>query len=96
MADIIDFIKGDLTKSEKKQVEEFIQEHLEDIQDTSCESIEEVHDEIKVLAESFLRFIKVVEDPNTKTNPDLDFGLFLLEGRIQKIRGMLKTLFQEK
>ena len=95
MADIIDFIRGDLTKAEKKRLEEFIQQHLQDIQDTSGESIEEVHDEIKVLAEGFLKFIKVVENPNTKANPDLDFGLFLLEGRIQKSRGMLKNLFHD-
>jgi hypothetical protein len=35
----------------------------------------------------------VVEDPNTVKHPDLDFGLFLLEGRIRKIRGMIKSLF---
>ena len=41
----------------------------------------------------FWRFADVVEDPNTKINPDFDFGLFLLEGRIKKIRGMIKGLF---
>ena len=36
----------------------------------------------------------VVDDPDSKINPDYDFSFSLLEGRIQKIRGMLKSLFQ--
>jgi hypothetical protein len=39
------------------------------------------------------RFADVVEDAKTRINPDFDFGLFLLEGRIRKIRGMIKGLF---
>ena len=35
----------------------------------------------------------VVEDPKTRINPDFDFGLFLLEGKIKKIRGMIKGFF---
>ena len=35
----------------------------------------------------------VVEDTNSKINPDYDFSLALLEGRIKKIRGMLKNLY---
>jgi len=41
----------------------------------------------------FRRFAEVAEDPKTRINPDFDFGLFLLEGRIRKIRGMIEGLF---
>jgi hypothetical protein len=34
-------------------------------------------------------------NPDSKIHPDLDFGLFLLEGRIKKIRGMIKNLYEE-
>jgi hypothetical protein len=37
----------------------------------------------------------MVEDPNTKLNLDLDFGLYLLEGRIRKIRGMIECLLED-
>ena len=93
MADIIGFPKYELTSGERKRLEEFVREELEDIQDTSCESREEIQDEILVLTEYFRKFVAVVEDPDTKMNPDLDFSLSLLEGRIRKIRGMIRTLF---
>ena len=93
MADIIGFPKDELTPGDRKQLEEFVRGELEDIQDTSCESYEEIQDEIMVLAEYFRKFMAVAEDSDTKINPDLDFSLFLLEGRIRKIRGMIKTLF---
>ena len=93
MADIIGFPKDELTSGDRKQLEEFVRGELEDIQDKSCESFEEIQDEIMVLAEYFRKFMAVAEDSDTKMNPDLDFSLFLLEGRIRKIRGMIKTLF---
>ena len=95
MADIIGFPKTELTSSEKKRLKEFIQEELEDIQDTSCISYAELQDQFIVLAEYFRKFIAVVEDPDTKINIDLDLSLYLLEGRIRKIRGMIKCLFGE-
>ena len=93
MAEIIGFPKDELTSGDRKQLEEFVRGELEDIQDKSCESYEEIQDEIMVLAEYFRKFMAVAEDSDTKMNPDLDFSLFLLEGRIRKIRGMIKTLF---
>jgi hypothetical protein len=96
MADIIELPKGELSPEEQKQLEEFMREELEDIQDTSCESYEQIQDEIIILEEYFQQFMAVVEDPKTKINPDLDFCLFLLDGRIRKIRGMLTSLFGDK
>jgi len=96
MADIIEFPKGELTEDERKELEKFVQQELADIQDTSCETTDEIQDEIMVLVEYFRKFMDVLDDPDSKIHPDLDFGLFLLEGRIQKIRGMLKNLFQDK
>ena len=49
-----------------------------------------------VLADYFRKFIDVVDDPDSKINPDYDFSLALLEGRIKKIRGMLKNLFDSQ
>jgi hypothetical protein len=93
MADIIGFPSGELTPEEKVQVEEFVREQVADFQDTSCSSVEEIKEQVAVLFGYFRRFEDVVEDPETKVNPDFDFGLFLLEGRIKKIRGMIKELF---
>ena len=93
MADIIGFPKDELTIGDRNRLEEFVQQELEDIQDTSCESCEEIKDEILVLVEYFRKFMAVAEDPGTKMHNDLDFSLSLLEGRIRKIRGMIKTLF---
>ncbi len=95
MADIIDFIHGELTSKERKRLEEFMQKELADIQDTFCNSTEEIQDEILILVKYFRKFMDVVDDPDSKINPDYDFGLSLLEGRIQKIRGMLKSLFRD-
>ena len=95
MADIIEFPKMELTSGERKRLKEFIQKELEDIQDTSCGSYEELQNQFIVLAEYFRKFIAMVEDPNTKLNLDLDFGLYLLEGRIRKIRGMIECLFED-
>jgi len=95
MADIIGFPKTELTSGERKRLKEFIQKELEDIQDTSCGSYAELQDQFIVLAEYFRKFIAMVEDPNTKLNLDLDFGLYLLEGRIRKIRGMIECLFED-
>lgn len=93
MADIIGFAKNELTSSERERLKEFMGAELFEIQDTSCESYEDIQDEIVVLAEYFRKFIAVAEDTDTKINPDLDFSLYLLEGRIQKIRGMITCLF---
>ena len=93
MADIIGFPKDELTKGDRKRLEKFLQEEFEDIQDTSCKSYKEIQDEIMVLVGYFRNFMDVAEDPDTKMNDDLDFSLSLLEGRIRKIRGMIKTLF---
>lgn len=93
MGKIIEFPKDELTPSDRKRLEEFLQEELEDIQDTSCRSYEELQDQFMVLAEYFRKFIAVVENPHSKISHDLDFSLYLLEGRIRKIRGMIKTLF---
>jgi hypothetical protein len=96
MADIIEFPKMELTSGERKRLKEFIRDELEDIQDTSCESYAELQDQFLVLAEYFQKFIAMVEDPATKLNLDLDFGLYLLEGRIRKIRGMIESLFEDE
>ena len=92
MADVIGIPKNELTLDERKRLKEFILGEIEDIKDTSCESYEEIEGEIIILAEYFRKFIAVVDDPDTEINPDLDFSLYLLEGRIQKIRGMLRFL----
>ena len=96
MADIIEFPKMELTSSERKRLKEFIRDELEDLQDTSCESYAELQDQFLVLAEYFQKFIAMVEDPDTKLNLDLDFGLYLMEGRIRKIRGMIEYLFEDE
>jgi hypothetical protein len=93
MADIIEFRKDELTPGDRKRLEELIQQELEDIQDIGCESYGEIQYEIMVLVEYFNRFMSVAEDSDTKMSHDLDFSLSLLEGRIRKIRGMIKTLF---
>ena len=77
------------------QVEEFVREQVADFQNTSCSSIEEIKEQVAVLIGNFWRFADVAEDSKTRINPDFDFGLFLLEGRIKKIRGMIKSLFGE-
>ena len=73
--------------------EEFMEKEQKDIQDTSCNSSDELKGEIFVLVEYFRKFMDVASDPDSKINPDYDFSLALLEGRIKKIRGMLKNLF---
>jgi hypothetical protein len=93
MADIIGFPSEELTPEERKQVEEFVRMQVADFQDTTCRSVDEIQEQVAVLLEYFRRFADVVEDPKTRINPDFDFGLFLLEGRIKKIRGMIKGLF---
>jgi hypothetical protein len=93
MADIIGFPSEELTPEERKQVEEFIREQVADFQNTSCRSVDEIQEQVAILLGYFRRFADVVEDPKTKINPDFDFGMFLLEGRIRKIRGMIKGLF---
>ncbi len=95
MAHIIGFPKKGLSPNERKQLEKFVQEELQDIQDTSCESYEEIQDEILALAEYFIKFMTVFEDPDIEIHSDLDFSLFLLEGRIRKIRGMIKSLYDD-
>jgi hypothetical protein len=93
MADIIGFPSGELTPEERMQVEEFVREQVADFQDTSCSSVDEIQEQVAILLGNFRRFADMIEDPKTKINPDFDFGLFLLEGRIKKIRGMIKGLF---
>ena len=93
MADIIGFPSEELTPEERMHVEDFVREQVADFQDTSCRSVGEIQEQVAVLLEYFRRFADVVEDPKTRINPDFDFGLFLLEGRIKKIRGMIKGLF---
>lgn len=93
MADIIGFPSEELTSEERKQVEEFVRDQEADFQDTSCRSVDEIQEQVAILLGYFRRFENVVEDPKTRINPDFDFGLFLLEGRIRKIRGMIKGLF---
>jgi hypothetical protein len=94
MADIIGFPSEKLTPEERKQVEEFVREQVANFQDTSCSSVDEIQEQVAILLGYFQRFADVVEDPKTRINPDFDFGLFLLEGRIKKIRGMIKGLFE--
>jgi len=94
MADIIGFPSEELTPEERMRVEEFVREQVADFQDTSCSSVDEIQEQVAILLEYFRRFADVVEDPKTKINPDFDFGLFLLEGRIKKIRGMIKDFFR--
>ena len=96
MADIIEFPKMEMTSGERKRLKDFIRYELEDLQDTSCESYAELQDQFLVLAEYFQKFIAMVEDPATKLNLDLDFGLYLMEGRIRKIRGMIECLFEDE
>ena len=96
MAEIIGFPSEELTLEERKQVEEFVRDQVADFQDTSCISVEEIQEQVAILLENFRRFADVVEDPKTRINPDFDFGLFLLEGRIKKIRGKLKCLFGDR
>jgi hypothetical protein len=93
MADIIGLPSEELTPEERVQVEEFVREQVADFQDTSCSSVDEIQEQVAVLLEYFRWFADVVDDPKTRINPDFDFGLFLLEGRIKKIRGMIKRLF---
>jgi len=93
MADIIAFPSEELTPEERMQVEEFVRDQAADFQDTSCRSVEEIKEQVAVLIAYFQRFAEVVEDPKTRINPDFDFGLFLLEGKIKKIRGMIKGFF---
>ena len=94
MADIIGFPRsGELTAEERERVQEFMQEQMADFADTACGSVEEIKEQVAVLCGYFRRFAAVAEDPETRINPDFDFGLFLLEGRIKKIRGMIKGLF---
>ena len=93
MADIIGFPREELTPEERAQVEEFVREQVADFQDTSCRSVDEIQEQVAILLEYFRRFADVVEGPKTRINPDFEFGLFLLEGRIKKIRGMIKGLF---
>ena len=96
MADIIEFPETELTSGEQKRLKEFIRGELEDIQDTSCKSYAQAKDQFVILAEYFRKFIAMVEDPDTKLNLDLDFGLYLMEGRIRKIRGMIEYLFEDE
>jgi hypothetical protein len=93
MADIIGFPSEELTPEERMQVEEFVREQVAEFQDISCGSVDEIQEQVAILLGYFRRFADVVEDPKTRINPDFDFGLFLLEGRIKKIRGMIKGLF---
>lgn len=93
MAEIIGFPKGELTPRERERLKEFMREELSDIEDTACESVDEIRDEIIVFFGYVKRFMDVFEDPETRVNPDFDFGLFLMEGRIRKIRGIIKCLF---
>jgi len=93
MADIIGFPGKELSSGEQKWLEEFMAAELADIGDVGCESYDELQDQFMVLAEYFRKFIAVVEDSDSKIIPDIDFSLFLLEGRIRKIRGMIKCLF---
>ena len=90
MADIIGFPSEELTPEERMQVEEFVREQVADFQDTSCRSVDEIQEQVAILLGYFRRFENVVEDPKTRIDPDFDFGLFLLERRIKKIRGMIK------
>jgi hypothetical protein len=94
MADIIGFPSEELTPEERIQVEEFVRDQTADFQDTSCSSVDEIREQVAILLGYFRRFADVVEDPKTRINPDFDFGLFLLEGRIKKIRGMIKDFFR--
>jgi hypothetical protein len=96
MADIIGFPSEELTPEERMQVEEFVREQVADFQDTSCSSVDEIQEQVAILLGYFRRFADVVENPKTRINPDFDFGLFLLEGRIRKIRGMIKGLFGDR
>jgi hypothetical protein len=96
MADIIGFPSEKLTPEERKQVENFVRDQEADFKDTSCRSVDEIQEQVAILLGYFRRFENVVEDLKTKINPDFDFGLFLLEGRIKKIRGMIKGLFGER
>jgi hypothetical protein len=93
MSNIIGFPSEDLTTEERVKVEEFVRDQVADFQNTSCGSVDEIQEQVAILLEYFRRFADVVEDPKTRINPDFDFGLFLLEGRIKKIRGMIKGLF---
>jgi len=93
MADNIAFPSEELTPEERMQVEEFVRDQAADFQDTSCRSVEEIKEQVAVLIAYFQRFAEVVEDPKTRINPDFDFGLFLLEGKIKKIMGMIKGFF---
>jgi hypothetical protein len=93
MADIIGFPGNGLLPHEQERLEAFMREELADIQDTGCDCYEDIQGEIVVLVEYFRKFMAVVEDGSAKRRPDLDFSLFLLAGRIGKIRGMLKSLY---
>ena len=93
MADVIGFPRGELSPEERAQVEAFVQEQVADFADTACNSVDEIREQVAILLGYFRRFEEVVEDPATSINPDFDFGLFLLEGRIKKIRGMIKGWF---
>jgi hypothetical protein len=96
MADIIEFPKGELTPRERERLKAFMREELKDIQDTSCTSVDEIRDQIRVFFGYVKRFTAVFENPATRVNPDYDFALYLMEVRIRKIRGMIKYLFGDE
>jgi len=95
MAEIIGFPKGELTPREQERLKEFMREELADIENTACTSVNEIKDEIRVFFGYVRQFMEVFEDPETRVHPDFDFGLYLMEGRIRKIRGMIRCLFEE-
>jgi hypothetical protein len=96
MADIIEFPRGELTRRERERLKEFMRKELADIQDTSCTSVDEIRDQIRVFFGYVKRFTAVFENPATRVNPDYDFALYLMEVRIRKIRGMIKYLFGDE
>jgi hypothetical protein len=95
VADIIEYPEGELTPSEKKNLLKLLKKEQADIADTSCDSVEQIKDEMIILVNYYQRVMSVLEDPNAEIYPDLDLKLFLLEGRIKKIRGMIKNLYEE-
>jgi hypothetical protein len=95
VAEIFQYPEDELTASEKKNLLKFIKKEQADTADTSCDSVEEIKDEMIILVNYYQRVMSVLEDPNAEIYPDLDLKLFLLEGRIKKIRGMIKNFYEE-
>jgi len=68
-----------------------MEDHWADIEDIPCNSIEDIQDEFSALVNDIRKFIDAIRAENVRINTDY---LFVIDAWIQKIRGMLKSLFK--